>query len=374
MFIFQIQTADEQSFLKWALSDSAGTILLERGGYSSSSFYDKNHQLFEYEACVSKNGCYYFIIESAGHGFEEVDEEKIGRLSIIYDGETKLNMFKGYNFGLRQYFKVGNCPSVGNCAFSEVLEDEFFYFSSRPVSPNGLFPCFKISFGEGGVAYMTGMYEDAICDADLFDSCPWCQFLGGYNSSTETYKNRDGSFCEETPTRAHVTLLEDPSLFETRTVAVSSDDSCEYNIQITLNACSQLTRAPTVSPTTPSPTLSPSVCSGGLVQFELTLVTDQYPAETMWMLVRQSGGVTVLSRYGYELQYMEYIAQECLQNECYEFSIYDTGNNGICCGYGEGSYSIKYDGKLIFSGAQFTFEERTYVGSCVPASTTAAPV
>ena len=47
-------------------------------------------------------------------------------------------------------------------------------------------------------------------------------------------------------------------------------------------------------------------------------------------------------------------------NDCYTFSIYDSGGDGICCDYGAGFYSLQTpSGDIIVSGGNFTGSETT---------------
>jgi len=47
-------------------------------------------------------------------------------------------------------------------------------------------------------------------------------------------------------------------------------------------------------------------------------------------------------------------------NECYSFIIYDYFGDGMCCSFGNGSYSVTdASGDTIASGGEFTFEEVT---------------
>ena len=39
-------------------------------------------------------------------------------------------------------------------------------------------------------------------------------------------------------------------------------------------------------------------------------------------------------------------------NGCYRFTINDSYGDGICCSYGNGSYSVSYDGVVMGSGGQ----------------------
>ena len=47
-------------------------------------------------------------------------------------------------------------------------------------------------------------------------------------------------------------------------------------------------------------------------------------------------------------------------DNCYEFELFDSYGDGICCQYGEGEYSLSTsDGEVIFEGAEFTDSEVT---------------
>ena len=87
----------------------------------------------------------------------------------------------------------------------------------------------------------------------------------------------------------------------------------------------------------------------------LNLVTDNYASETSWQLtdssgyiIAQNGSLSNASTYSTEIEIPT-------SDECYTFTITDTYGDGICCGYGVGSYSITDDsGNTIISGGEFS--------------------
>ncbi|RZP00464.1 MAG: Omp28-related outer membrane protein [Flavobacteriales bacterium] len=87
----------------------------------------------------------------------------------------------------------------------------------------------------------------------------------------------------------------------------------------------------------------------------LNLVTDNYASETSWQLtdssgyiIAQNGSLSNASTYSTEIEIPT-------SDECYTFTINDTYGDGICCGYGLGSYSITDDsGNTIISGGEFS--------------------
>ena len=77
------------------------------------------------------------------------------------------------------------------------------------------------------------------------------------------------------------------------------------------------------------------------VAIRLALLTDDYPEETTWEVTDQNGDV-LYSGGPYPTQPATLIEVEfCLDPEdCYDFTIFDSFGDGICCGYGIGSISI----------------------------------
>ncbi|WP_301003871.1 endonuclease [Arsukibacterium sp.] len=93
----------------------------------------------------------------------------------------------------------------------------------------------------------------------------------------------------------------------------------------------------------------PGGCSDNSAEFALT--TDNYGGETSWQLVSASSG-TVYSD-GNLASNTQYSEQWCLAAGDYTFTIFDSYGDGICCGYGSGSYSLTLAGASVFSGGSF---------------------
>ena len=103
---------------------------------------------------------------------------------------------------------------------------------------------------------------------------------------------------------------------------------------------------------------------GGFVSGNITIdvTTDQYGNETSWELVADNGTV-IASAAGGSLSSsatQPTVTVPVNANECYSFVIYDSYGDGICCTYGNGSYTVKdAAGVTIASGGSFTTEEGT---------------
>ncbi|MCL4147367.1 UNVERIFIED_CONTAM: hypothetical protein GTU68_021109 [Idotea baltica] len=102
----------------------------------------------------------------------------------------------------------------------------------------------------------------------------------------------------------------------------------------------------------------PTSCSDTEVVISITL--DNYPEETSWTLTNSSGG-TVASggTYGSEPDGSTVTITDCLVDGCYDFTINDAYGDGICCGYGNGSYSVTAGGSTVASGGSFNASETT---------------
>ena len=90
----------------------------------------------------------------------------------------------------------------------------------------------------------------------------------------------------------------------------------------------------------------------------LTIVLDNYPGETTWTL-SNAGGTVLYSGGPYSGAGSTVSETFCLADGCYDFQINDSYGDGICCGYGQGSYDISIGGQSVVSGGAFTSSETT---------------
>jgi len=129
------------------------------------------------------------------------------------------------------------------------------------------------------------------------------------------------------------------------------------------------TNAPTPAPPTPAPT--PCIRDS----LKVLITTDNYPLETSWKLTNNCNGGEELSKSAgfYTSQNTEYGTEECVPAAEYTFEISDSYGDGICCGYGSGSYSVEYKGNEVASGGQFGQSQSTIFGTC-GADPTSAPI
>lgn len=92
-----------------------------------------------------------------------------------------------------------------------------------------------------------------------------------------------------------------------------------------------------------------------------TLIPDNYGSETTWEFVNSAGDI-LYSGGPYQNNNNTPIIQTftLTEEDCYTFTIYDSWGDGICCDYGEGSYTLETaDGTIIFEGGEFGSAEST---------------
>ena len=109
----------------------------------------------------------------------------------------------------------------------------------------------------------------------------------------------------------------------------------------------------------PDPDPDPEDCVDG--EFTLTITLDNYPEETSWTVTNSSGS-TVASggTYGNQSDGSTVTENFNLNDGDYTFTITDTYGDGICCSYGNGSYSLQSsDGTTVAQGGNFTSSDVT---------------
>lgn len=106
----------------------------------------------------------------------------------------------------------------------------------------------------------------------------------------------------------------------------------------------------------------------------LSITFDNYPEETAWEITNGSGQVVASGgTYGSQADGSTLnIDVGCLSDGCYDFTITDTYGDGICCSYGNGSFTLTNDdtGATLASGGSFTTSDTT--NFCLTATTSTA--
>jgi Zn-dependent metalloprotease/chitodextrinase len=107
---------------------------------------------------------------------------------------------------------------------------------------------------------------------------------------------------------------------------------------------------------TPPP---PGDCQTGDIYLSITF--DNYPEETGWTLKNSSGTTIDSASYSSSNPDGSTVTKTFsnLAVDDYTFTITDAYGDGICCAYGNGSYTLSSDAGVIFSGGSFGSSEAT---------------
>ena len=119
----------------------------------------------------------------------------------------------------------------------------------------------------------------------------------------------------------------------------------------------------------PPPTAAPTAfqCDGVVVTVQLR--TDNYGEETSWELKDSTGSVKASgSAYSSLTSYEE---KKCVSAVTCTFTIMDSYGDGICCGYGSGSYSVSRSGTTFNRDGIFDSSET--IDICEGATLTGSP-
>lgn len=141
-----------------------------------------------------------------------------------------------------------------------------------------------------------------------------------------------------------------------------------------------VTPAPSIFPS-PQPTPQPIVCGECSTTLILHVTTDRWPSESSYTLDASpstacfddvSGPDSSLSS---ETTYEIVLSEELCTGSEYIFTFSDSFGDGICCGYGYGSYSLELDGVTIFeSDGDFGSSESFTIVNTPMISPTMSPI
>lgn len=95
---------------------------------------------------------------------------------------------------------------------------------------------------------------------------------------------------------------------------------------------------------------------------EVVVTTDDYGSETTWAVIDPDGN-TIASGGPYSDGGSETFTENLtgLSPGCYTFEIDDGFGDGICCSYGQGSFTISSGGTQLYTGGEFgSYDYRTF--------------
>lgn len=116
--------------------------------------------------------------------------------------------------------------------------------------------------------------------------------------------------------------------------------------------CSPLTSAQTENSNAEQPSSHVTCRAHNLT---LNLTTDQYASETSWEIKNSLSQVIYAgNNYSDSTSYSQEI---CLSDGEYQFTIHDSYGDGICCGSGNGLYSLAKGSEILASGGEFQYNQ-----------------
>ena len=251
----------------------------------------------------------------------------------------------GSNYGCPNYPSTSNCS--GNGSYGDMFMNYMDYTDDACM--NMFSQDQKTRMIAAINTYRSGLLSSNGCQGSGYG----CTNSSAYNYDPNATID-DGSCC-------YVAGCTDVSACNYNAAACYDDGSCQLP-----DGCTD----PSATNYDPNATCDDGSCCFGGGQLLINITTDNYPSETSWDLVNQSGVVVASINAGdLTSNATNYSWSICVNsNECYDFIIYDTYGDGICCSYGNGSYSISYNGSVVASGGSFSNSETTSsIGSCVTA-------
>lgn len=93
--------------------------------------------------------------------------------------------------------------------------------------------------------------------------------------------------------------------------------------------------------------------------YELTLQPDQYGSETTWEIKNGAGSVVASGGPYTDGNTTPIVVNVAVNpNDCYNLFMYDSYGDGMCCAYGNGSYTLRNSsGAIVATGGSFGSEE-----------------
>ena len=111
-------------------------------------------------------------------------------------------------------------------------------------------------------------------------------------------------------------------------------------------------------------------CTDNQSEVVVEILTDNYPGEITWTLTGTEG--LLLSGGPYGSTGTSYSDTVCIDNAdaypCLQFVINDSYGDGICCGYGQGAYTIYLDGQSVATGGDYDQQDLVQF-DCAPGAT-----
>jgi hypothetical protein len=87
------------------------------------------------------------------------------------------------------------------------------------------------------------------------------------------------------------------------------------------------------------PNCAPCTCDDG-IYITVNITFDNYPADISWTLSSDGNTIATGGGYGNAIPGSTFIQEICAPAGCYEFTVSDSFGDGLCCQWGNGSWSV----------------------------------
>ena len=346
----------------WTITNSGGSVVASGGTYGSQA----DGSTVTITNCLP-DGCYDFTINDA-YGDGICCSYGNGSYSVTTGGST---VASGGSFGSSETtnFCVGGGPAPTctdgiqngsetgvdcggpDCAACPTCDDGIQNGSETGVDCGGP-DCAACPTCDDGI--QNGNETGVDCGGPDCAACPTCD--DGIQNGNETGIDCGGRDCPSCP----VGPTCDDGIQNGNETGVDCggpdcpscpvDPTCDDGIQN-----GNETGVDCGGPDCPSCPVDPT-CTDVIVSITL----DNYPEETSWTITDDGGSVVASGgTYGNQADGSTVNITVCLIDGCYDFTINDAYGDGICCSYGNGSYSVTIDGNKVVSGDSFGSSETT---------------
>ena len=289
----------------WTITDGGGSVVASGGTYGSQP----NGSTVNITTCLT-DGCYDFTINDA-YGDGICCAYGNGSYSVTTGGST---VASGGAFGASE--TTNFCISGGP---APTCNDGIQNGNETGVDCGGpdCSPCPTCNDG-----IQNGSETGVDCGGPDCAACPTCD--DGIQNGNETGVDCGGPDCAACPT---------------------CNDGIQNGSETGVDCGGPDCAACPVEPTCTDVTIS--------------ITLDNYPEETSWTITDGSGTVASGGTYGSQPDGSTVNVTVCLEDGCYDFTINDAYGDGICCAYGNGSYSVTTGGSTVASGGSFGASETT---------------
>ena len=131
-----------------------------------------------------------------------------------------------------------------------------------------------------------------------------------------------------------------------------------FGVKITVNSIDLVNDVASVTVVyqDPNAVSSPSSCGDNLYLFQFSLLLNTHPEQISWSLKNNCNPATVVATGGGYTEAQSLVEESgCFPAGIYEFTITDSGNNGLFAGSPDGSYSILFDGVRYVNSSPIGF-------------------